>query len=269
METSQVYDIKLTEIQVDKYNVRKHERDLNINDLAESIKRYGQMQPVVLMGKYGKPPYNLIVGQRRFLAHKKLKKTELKATFIDKLNETDALVYSLAENLQRADLNFTDKSDTLTRLYNLLGKSVKTVANKLGISQPTVLEYVKINDFLDEETKRIVKKTKINKSELKRAIKISKGDKSVLKKNLGQFKELTAFEQKRAMAHSQTDPESSFAESVKFGKKANIEETVIVRLSKETNAALVKASKHIHLDKDELAKKAIEEWLRTNGFLND
>src|SRR5688572_11413675 len=111
METSQVYDIKLKEIQIDKYNVRKHERDLNIDDLAESIKNYGQMQPVVLMGKYGKPPYNLIVGQRRFLAHKKLKKTELKATFIDKLNETDALVYSLAENLQRADLNFTDKSD--------------------------------------------------------------------------------------------------------------------------------------------------------------
>jgi len=69
MSLDTIYEIPLRDIKISDNNVRLHDPGKDLEELAASIKRHGLLQPVVLLGDYGKPPYKLISGQRRFLAH--------------------------------------------------------------------------------------------------------------------------------------------------------------------------------------------------------
>ena len=73
-EVDTIYDIPVKDIRVSDLNVRTSDLKEGIEELAESVEKYGLLQPVVIRGEYGKPPYELIIGQRRLSAHKYLKK---------------------------------------------------------------------------------------------------------------------------------------------------------------------------------------------------
>ena len=91
----EVYGIPLKDIQPDSdINVRHTDKDKGIDELAASIKAMGLLQPIVLLGENDKPPYKIMVGQRRFLAHKKLGETTIKAIFEKGLNKDGVLLFS-------------------------------------------------------------------------------------------------------------------------------------------------------------------------------
>src|SRR5688572_3321982 len=113
-----IYEIPLSEIQISDDNVRQQDPTKDLDELAASIKRHGLLQPVVLNGEHGKPPYELISGQRRFLAHQEiLKSPTIRAVFAGKLTHSEALVRSLVENLQRVQLSYEDTAKAVTYLY--------------------------------------------------------------------------------------------------------------------------------------------------------
>ena len=66
------------------------------------------MQPIVLRGTYGFSPYDVIVGQRKFLAHQYLEADTIKAVFAGDISDTQALILSLSENLLRQEMNHAD-----------------------------------------------------------------------------------------------------------------------------------------------------------------
>ena len=68
MPDDRIYSVPLKHIVLSDDNVRQTEPTKDLQELADSIKRHGQLQAVVLIGEYGRPKYHLIVGQRRFLA---------------------------------------------------------------------------------------------------------------------------------------------------------------------------------------------------------
>src|SRR6202034_2936766 len=104
-----IHDLPLKQIHVSEDNVRHHDPTRDLDELAASIKRHGLLQPVVLLGDFGKPPYELIGGQRRFLAHEqKLTWPTIRAVFAGKLSESEAVVRSLVENVQRLPLGYED-----------------------------------------------------------------------------------------------------------------------------------------------------------------
>ena len=70
---SSVTEIPLDQIEVSKINVRKQHINKSIEELAERIKEYGLLQPVILRKISDDPKYELFIGQRRFLAHKYLR----------------------------------------------------------------------------------------------------------------------------------------------------------------------------------------------------
>ena len=70
----QIHTIKIADIRVSDDNVRHADPFKDLDELAASIKRHGLHQPVVLRGKPGDPPYELIIGQRRLLACQKILK---------------------------------------------------------------------------------------------------------------------------------------------------------------------------------------------------
>src|SRR4051794_31398658 len=114
---SEIFDIQLKDINIGDHNVRLTNPEKDLDQLAASIKQQGLLQPIVLEGEHGHPPYQLVSGQRRLLAHEKfLDAKSIRAVFVGKISRTEAIIRSLVENLQRSDLEFRDTARAVTEL---------------------------------------------------------------------------------------------------------------------------------------------------------
>ena len=142
----EVREIELDSIKVSQFNVRKNlnagHEDASIDDLAASISERGLLHPVVVRTT-SNGHYELIVGQRRFLACDRLGMTTISATVRDDLDDTEATIVSLVENVQRADMNPMDKAKAFVAILSRYGNH-KRVAREIGVSVATIRKYAKL-----------------------------------------------------------------------------------------------------------------------------
>ena len=137
-------DIELSTIRVSSVNTRKDldagTEDTGIMDLANSIREQGLLSPIIVRAAPD-GGYELIAGQRRFLACRLLGRATISAIVRDDLDDTDATVVSLVENVHRADMNAIDKATAYRGIYAKYG-SEKRVAKETGVTLPTVRRYM-------------------------------------------------------------------------------------------------------------------------------
>lgn len=264
-----IYDIPLAEIQVSDDNVRHHEVTKDLDELAASIKRHGLLQPVVLNGKYGTPPYELITGQRRFLAHHQiLKWATIRAVFAGKLTETDAVVRSLVENLQRVQLGYDDTARAVTYLYKEYDGDERRVQKETGLSLRKVRDYILIEARATPKMKSLLKTGKISPADVKRAIRAAQD-------NLKKAEELveliikykpTTHQKARLVMYGENDKGASAERIVREAMKPHVEQNLIISLPDELRTALAKATSSLSMEPGELAAKVLSDWLRSEGF---
>jgi len=124
------------------YQPRKHFNEETIEELSQSIKAYGIIQPLTVR-KSGENRYELVAGERRLRAAKKIGLEQVPVIIID-ITDKESAAIALLENLQREDLNFLeeamayynliqDHSYTQERLAQMIGKKQSTIANKLRL----------------------------------------------------------------------------------------------------------------------------------------
>lgn len=141
--------LPLDEIRPNPYQPRRIFDTSNIQELCDSIKAYGVIQPISVRVVNGNS-YELIAGERRLRASKLAGLKEIPAIIIDAYDE-DSAVIALIENLQRKDLNFLEEAEgyynlindhhlTQEKLAKMLGKNQSTIANKLRL--------LKLDDYI-------------------------------------------------------------------------------------------------------------------------
>ena len=124
------------------YQPRKHFNEETIEELSQSIKAYGIIQPLTVR-RSGESRYELVAGERRLRAAKKIGLEEVPVIIID-ITDKESAAIALLENLQREDLNFfeeatayynliKDHSYTQEHLAQMIGKKQSTIANKLRL----------------------------------------------------------------------------------------------------------------------------------------
>lgn len=124
------------------YQPRKVFNEESIEELAQSIKAYGIIQPLSVR-KMGIDRYELVAGERRLRAAKKIGLKEVPVIVID-INDKQSAAIALLENLQRENLNFIEEAEayynlikdhnyTQEQLAQLIGKKQSTIANKLRV----------------------------------------------------------------------------------------------------------------------------------------
>ncbi len=152
-------DIPLDLLSVSNLNTRRDldagQEDSSIQDLAVSIKDKGLIQPITvrqLPSDEGK--YEVIIGQRRLLACRKIGYDPVPCLVRDDLDDTEAVTISLIENVHRADLNPLDKARALRQLYDRCG-SYEKVAKETSWSAQTVSKYVSLLDLPEEIQNKI------------------------------------------------------------------------------------------------------------------
>ncbi|MFZ1992003.1 MAG: ParB/RepB/Spo0J family partition protein [Alphaproteobacteria bacterium] len=150
-------ELPLSKLVLSSLNVRKDldagQEDSGIEELAQSIREKGLIQ-ALLVRPLPNGNYEVIAGQRRLLACKRIGFEPVPCRERDNLSDTDAVTISLIENVQRADMNPLDKAQGLKTLYDDF-KSYDRVGREVSLSASTVRKYVRLLSLPEEIQERI------------------------------------------------------------------------------------------------------------------
>ena len=141
-----VQNIKLIEIEPNARQARKVFNDESIDELSESIKKYGVIQPIIVTKK--DDYYQIIAGERRWRASKKAGLIEIPA-IVRNDDERKNKEISLIENIQREDLNPIDKARGIKTLMDEYSLTQQEVADILGKARSSIANSVRILNLDD------------------------------------------------------------------------------------------------------------------------
>lgn len=137
-----VTEIALDLIDNNPYQTRGIFREDELNELAESIKASGVIQPIVVRpGKDGR--YVLITGERRCRASRLAGKEKIPA-IVRLASDEQAAEMTVIENLQRADLNCMEQARAFARLSQEFGLTQEQIGQRVGCSRESVSNYMRL-----------------------------------------------------------------------------------------------------------------------------
>ena len=158
----------VSDLKRNKYQPRKRFDETNLNELSESIKSRGIIQPIIVRNSNSDTKYEIIAGERRWLAAQKAGLHEVPIVVID-ADDKKALEFGIVENVQRHDLNAIEEAEGYKRLIDefsydqeqvakFIGKSRSHITNSLRLLSlpPEVIEFVKENKISPGHAKILV-----------------------------------------------------------------------------------------------------------------
>ena len=140
--SDKIHKIKVIEIEPNREQPRKYFDEEALDELANSIKTYGVLQPIIVNKK--EDYYEIVAGERRWRAAKKAGLSEMPCIIKDDITEKSNKEIALIENLQRVDLNPIDKAKGLKELIDDYGMTQKELAESIGISRSNIANSVRI-----------------------------------------------------------------------------------------------------------------------------
>ncbi len=133
---SEIKYIPIDSIKPNPYQPRKDFNKKALEELSQSIKTYGVIQPISVR-KLQDNSYELVAGERRLRASELANLKEIPAIIVDYRDKESAMI-ALIENLQREDLNFIEEAEGYRNLIEDHGFTQQELAEKIGKSQSTI-----------------------------------------------------------------------------------------------------------------------------------
>ena len=168
-----VKTLKIIDIEPNVEQARKVFDDEALEELAESIKNYGVIQPIIVSKKENH--YEIIAGERRWRASKKAGLTEIPAIIRDDDRRRNQEI-SLIENIQREDLNPIEKAKGIKILMEEYSLTQQKVADILGKSRSAIANTVRILN-LDERVINFALEGKLSEGHCKALLAIDDNQK--------------------------------------------------------------------------------------------
>jgi ParB family chromosome partitioning protein len=138
-------ELKLSQLQRGKYQPRMQMHESELEELAQSIRTQGVMQPL-LVRQIGDNKYEIIAGERRFRAAG-MAGLESVPVLIKNVDDQTAAAMALIENMQREDLNPLEEADGLARLIAEFGFTHEQAAQVVGKSRSAVTNLLRLTQL--------------------------------------------------------------------------------------------------------------------------
>ncbi|MDJ0333332.1 ParB/RepB/Spo0J family partition protein [Planococcus sp. S3-L1] len=151
-DADKVNQLHTSEIQANPYQPRKIFDQAALEELAESIKEHGILQPIVVR-RVGEK-YELVVGERRFRAAKLIKLKKVPA-IVKELTDQQMMELAILENLQREDLTPIEEAEAYQKLMEALNLTQEQLAFRLGKSRPHIANHIRLLALPDTVRKLI------------------------------------------------------------------------------------------------------------------
>ena len=150
----------LSDLTRNKYQPRKKFDETSLNELSESIKSRGIIQPIIVRDSNGNSKYEIIAGERRWLAAQKAGLHEVPIVVIE-ADDKKALEFGIVENVQRHDLNAIEEAEGYKRLIDEFSYDQEQVAKFIGKSRSHITNSLRLLSLPDEVIE-FVKENKIS-----------------------------------------------------------------------------------------------------------
>jgi ParB family transcriptional regulator, chromosome partitioning protein len=134
--------VPIDAIHVNPEQPRREFDESELNSLADSIRRYGVLQPLIVVPE--ESGYRLIAGERRLRAARRAGLADVPVTLHDEPGAQDSLALSLIENIQRRDLNALEEAEAYRRLVDEFQVSQEDVARRVGRTRAHVSNTVRL-----------------------------------------------------------------------------------------------------------------------------
>ncbi len=152
IEKSQIVKLPIDKIMPNRYQPRKHFDENALEELANSIKENGIIQPIIV-SELGNGNYEIVAGERRWKAAKIAGLTEIPAIIRD-CNEDERLEIALIENIQREDLNPIEEALAYKEILERLSITQDELSKKIGknrVSITNTLRLLKLPEYVREK----------------------------------------------------------------------------------------------------------------------
>ena len=153
--SDQFFFCGIEEITPNPYQPRQNVRDQAFEDLVESVRERGILQPLLV--RSSEDGYQLIAGERRWRAAQ-LAGLQRVPVIVKESAEPESFELALIENIQRKDLNSIEEGEAYRRLHEEFGLSQEHIAKKIGKDRSTVANMIRLlklpekirNDLVDD-----------------------------------------------------------------------------------------------------------------------
>ena len=172
-ENDVLKNLKVIEVEPNREQPRKNFDQESLEELAESIKMYGVIQPIVVTKMEGY--YGIIAGERRWRASKLAGLTEIPAIIRENDNRKNKEI-ALIENIQREDLNVYEKALGIRNLMDEYELTQEQVGKIIGKSRSSIANTVRILN-LDSRVLELAKQGKLSEGHCKALMSITNADK--------------------------------------------------------------------------------------------
>ena len=263
-----VKDIPLGQIEIGQAQVRT-DLSSGIEDLAQSIRRQGLLNPITVVCKADEK-YEVLAGQRRFLACERLGHKTIRAIVrdADSVDDEARVAISLTENLVRRDNSQKELIDACTKLYKRYG-SMKMVADETGLNPNDVSKYVKY----DQLVPALKEKVDSAQLDMKVALQAQKAaahsdgtiDEEAAQKFAAELAPLSNTARKSFVKAVESDSTASIEERIEKGRKQPVLKQVLVTLEESLHSDLQVFAKDEGINQDEAAAFLIEDGLTRRG----
>lgn len=255
----------MDKLEVGATNVRRRLITADLDELATSLDRVGLQQPVVVQPRNAH--FDVLVGQRRFLAAKKLGWKRIPALVPDEpFDETQAVLVSLSENVHRRDLESNDKAEAVEFLIGKLG-TIGAVAQALGMTETTVRKWRSYSLLVPDSIKSLVGDKKVTAHvALKLSQAIPDEDRALkVAQYLAENQPAKGVRDRildAVQEHSDRPADVILARAEE--KKHEVQITFV--LTARYARSMETAAKETNKDRDLIARDATVEWLERNRF---
>lgn len=174
-EGEKILTLEVNEVEPNRTQPRKHFDEEALEELSDSIKRYGLIQPIIVSKKQGY--YEIIAGERRWRACKKAGLKTIPAILRDD-DERKNKEISLIENIQREDLNTVEKAEGIKTLMEEYSLTQQQVSEIIGKSRSAIANTVRILN-LDKRVLELAKEGKLTEGHCRALLAIEDGDKQL------------------------------------------------------------------------------------------
>jgi ParB family transcriptional regulator, chromosome partitioning protein len=145
--TSTLKYLDIERIQTGQYQPRTQLDDDALDELAQSIKQQGLLQPIIVR-PFSENKYEIVAGERRWRAALKAGLDRVPAV-VQEISDETALAVALVENIQREDLNPIDQAKGLQRLMDEFNLTQQKVAEVVGKSRTAVTNLLRLMNLDD------------------------------------------------------------------------------------------------------------------------
>lgn len=158
LEGEKIFNIDTDKVSADPEQPRKYFGQREQQELENSIRTHGIIQPLILVQK--EDGYMIVAGERRFRAAQNIGLSTIPA-IVKRLDARKRREISLIENLQREDLNPIEEAEALSEFAALYNLTQEEVANRIGKARSSVANTLRLLS-LEEEVKMLVRQNRLS-----------------------------------------------------------------------------------------------------------